>query len=186
MPSRLTLGAAALIGTSALLLTACSSTEDPSAEPEYTVEDAAAEATRGADEVSPDLPNPCELIDAAALESTLGVSFGEGAFNGYLSNEEESICEWNGTGESYASVQVAVRIFSGSEDEEIARAVTVYGDLSQAELEGIESGYAAPDGTIVGALTADGIAVYVLHYTEAWTDLTESTAAVAALVVSAL
>ncbi len=189
MHSRPHLGAALLIGTSALLLAACSSpesSEGAGSDEEYVVEDAAAEATRSAADVAPDLPNPCDLIDAAALEAALGVSFSEGSYNGYLSSEEESICEWNGTGDSYTSVQIAIRAYTGSEDDEIVRATDVYGEMSAISVDGADAGYAVPDGTVVAALTAEGVAVYVLHYTEAWTDLTDSTAAVAALVLSSL
>ena len=45
--------------------------------------------------------------------------------------------------------------------------------------------FSAQDGTVVGLLT-DGMAVYVLHYTDAWEDLTAQTSAIAALVAAAL
>ncbi len=187
MHSRMPLGAALLAGLAVAALSGCTGgdTDPEASEVEYVVEDAAAEATRGVDAVSPDLPDPCELLDAATLEALVGSAFADGTYNGFLSSEDESICEWYGSGDSYASVQLAVRTYSGSTDEEVARATSVYGELAQIAVDGADYAVAVSDGTIVGALVS-GTAIYVLYYTEEWTDLTDSTASVAAAALGSL
>lgn len=178
--------ALALLGAAAL--SACSPAEAGPPEPtatEYVVEDAAAEATRGADAVAPELPDPCTLLSAQEIADAVGLDFGDGLYNGFLSTETETICEWNAIGDAYASVQVTVRATDRDAAAERAWAEEHYGPTVDATVAGIEGAFAAQDGTVVGLL-ADGMAVYVLHYTEAWEDLTAQTSTIAALVAAAL
>lgn len=178
--------AATLVG--AVALSACSPAEAGPQAPtdtEYVVEDAAAEATRGAEAVAPELRDPCTLITAAELTDVLGVEFSEGVYNGFLSTETETICEWNAAGEVYSSVQVTLRTTEGDAAAERAAAEQSYGATVDAVVPGATGAFAAQEGTVVGFVT-DGLAVYVLHYTDVWEDLTDETAAIAALVAEAL
>ncbi|WP_084074898.1 DUF3558 family protein [Demequina sp. NBRC 110052] len=178
--------ALALLGAAAL--SACSPAEAEAPEPTatgYVVEDAAAQATREAEAVAPELPDPCTLLSARDIADAVGLEFGAGLYNGFLSSETETICEWNASGEAYASVQLTLRATDRDLAAERAWAEEYYGPTVDVSVAGVDGAFSAQDGTVVGLLE-DGMAVYVLHYTDAWEDLTAQTSAIAALVAAAL
>ncbi len=179
----------ALLIPSALLIAGGLAACDPAAassDTEYVVEDAAAEqANSDQASISPDLPNACELLDAADIESAVGQPFEDGDFNAILSDEVLAVCDWYASGESYSTVQVQVAKLDGDFADVRAEADANYGDTSDVTVDGADEAFVAQDGTVVG-FAADGYAVTVLHYADEWTDLTDVTTSLANAAASAL
>jgi len=184
----------ALLIASALLasatLTACESAEaDPAlatTEAEYVVEDAAAEQANASQEtISPDLPNACDLLDAASIQGAVGQEFGEGQFNAILSSEQLAVCDWYASGDSYSTVQVQITMLDGDFSDVRAQADLDYGSTADAAIGGADDAFVAQDGTVV-EFAVDGYQVSVLHYADEWIDLTDVTTALATFVAAAL
>ncbi|WP_084125908.1 hypothetical protein [Demequina sp. NBRC 110054] len=184
----------AILTTGAMLaatgLSACESAEaEPAAGGDatlYVVEDAASEqaaADQGA--ISPDLPDACELLDEASLESIAGQAFAAGEFNAILSGEDLAVCDWYASGESYSTVQVQVTMLDGDFADRRTQADADYGDASDITIDGVDAAFVAQNGTVV-EFALDGYAVTVLHYVDEWIDLTDVTTPLAAAVAAAL
>ncbi|WNM28205.1 hypothetical protein RN607_04165 [Demequina capsici] len=181
---------AASVVLASLSLTACeSAVADPAVqttEAQYVVEDAASEqANADPSAISPDLPDPCALLDPASIESVVGLAFKDGQFNAILSSTDLAVCEWYASGDSYSTVQVQVEPMTGTFDEAKATAEADYGATTDVTVPGADEAFTAQDGTVV-ELAAAGYLVTVLHYADEWTDLTEVTTGLAELAAANL
>ncbi|WP_062204344.1 hypothetical protein [Demequina salsinemoris] len=171
-------------------LSACEAAEaDPAVatdETVYVVEDAASEqAVADQQSISPDLPDACDLLDEASLESIVGEAFEAGEFNAILSDSDLAVCDWYASGDSYSTVQVQVKALSGDFADVRAQADTDYGDASDVQLEGADDAFVAQNGTVV-EFAVGGLSVTVLHYVDDWVDLSDVTTALASVVASEL
>lgn len=100
------------------------------------------------------LPDPCALITAADLTEISGVAFDDGVFNEDLSNEAQSICDFQASGDYFPLAQVLVTR-TGDVTSQRASAQSVLGDTADVTVPGTSGAYSVSEGTIVGMGVGD-------------------------------
>ena len=130
------------------------------------------------------LPDPCSLLTPADIATASGVTMADGAINGQLSNDTQSICEWKPAG-GFPFVQVIV---SGTADQvttERATADSMLGATTDVTVPGATGAYSVANGTIVG-MAAGGHFLQVAFMSTNSADVSTITTALAADAVAAL
>jgi len=115
-------------------------------------------ATTTTEDVAPAGVDPCSLLTSVDIIDATGIEFGEGVYNDDLSGPYQSICDWTGTGDGFATVQVLV-IASDVLETQKASAASVF-DLVDVDIPGADAAYATSDGSLL-AMRIDGEFVQV-------------------------
>lgn len=159
---RLTFGVVA--AASALVLAGCTGSDGPFKAP---------------------VPNPCDTLDTAMINETLGSEYDDAKPNELQSNDRQSVCEWWSKDQGGTFVQVLIKVDATSVTAERESANNGLGATVDEKVVGATDAYSMLSGAMIG-MAVDDYFVQVGNLTGKGGDLTLETTALAEAVAAAI